>query len=152
VADSWMVAIKTSSWFTRLPADHVRIGISRGTPRGQRSPFLTYRRLQPGPWFKNCPTPQEYARRYFGEILAPLDTKAAVSALEAAANGGIPVLLCWELPPPDPAWCHRALVSAWLFDELGVAVPEFGHEALGYGWQHPKLPPSLTRGRRELTS
>ena len=27
-----MAVIKTSSWFTKLPADHCRIGISRGTP------------------------------------------------------------------------------------------------------------------------
>jgi len=37
------------------------------------------------------------------------------------------------------------LVSAWLYDELGLEVPEFGHEALGFGWQHPKLHPSLMR-------
>jgi hypothetical protein len=79
----------------------------------------------------------------FAEVLSRLDQKAVVSALEAAADGGISTLLCFEAPPPDPAWCHRALVSAWLFDELGLAVPEFGHEALGYGWQHPKLHPSL---------
>jgi len=140
-----MAQILTSSWFMKLPADYARIGISRGTPCGQRVSFLTYRRLQPGPWLKSCPTPEDYARRYFDEVLSRLDPKAVVSALEAAANGGIPVLLCWELPPPDPAWCHRALVSAWLHDELGLEVPEFGHEALGFGWQHPKLHPSLMR-------
>jgi hypothetical protein len=140
-----MAPIKTSSWFTWLPADHIRIGISRGTPRGQRVSFLTYRRLQPGAWFKSCPTPEDYARRYFDEVLSPLDPKAVVTALEAAADGGIPTLLCWEPPPPDPAWCHRALVSAWLFDELGLVVTEFGHEALGHGWQHPKLHPTLMR-------
>jgi hypothetical protein len=53
-------------------------------------------------------------------------------------DGGIPTLLCSEAPAPNEAWCHRALVSAWLFDELGLEAREFGHEALGFGWQHPK--------------
>jgi len=68
-----------------------------------------------------------------------------VSDLALMADGGTPTLLCWEAPPSNPAWCHRALVSAWLFDELGLEVPEVGHEALGFGWQHPKLHPSLMR-------
>jgi hypothetical protein len=40
------------------------------------------------------------------------------------------------------AWCHRA-VSAWLFEDLGLEVCEVGHEALDYGWQHPKLDPRM---------
>lgn len=84
-------------------------------------------------------------RLYYTEVLSKLDPKAVVAALAAMADGGIPTLLCWEAPPPNEAWCHRALVSAWLFDELGLAVPEFGHEALGFGWQHPKLHPTLMR-------
>jgi len=52
-------------------------------------------------------------------------------------------MVCWEHPPPSPSWCHRALVSAWLFKTIGVAVPEVGHEDAGFGWQHPKLHPTL---------
>jgi hypothetical protein len=33
----------TSSWFTPLPPDHVRIGISRGTPRGVVAGYRTRR-------------------------------------------------------------------------------------------------------------
>jgi hypothetical protein len=124
-----MAVIKTSSWFTKLPPDHVRIGISRGTPTAQRAPFVTYRRLQLDPWFKTCATPQEYVRLYYREVLSKLDPKAVVGALDAIADGGIPTLLCCEAPPPNPAWCHRALVSAWLFDELGLEVCEFGPRA-----------------------
>jgi hypothetical protein len=29
------VQIKTANWFATLPDDHIKIGISRGTPRGQ---------------------------------------------------------------------------------------------------------------------
>ena len=65
-----MAEIKTSSWFTKLPADHCRIGISRGTPSAQKAPYRNYRQLTPGPWFKTCATPQEYVRLYYSEVLA----------------------------------------------------------------------------------
>jgi hypothetical protein len=145
-----MAVIKTSSWFTKLPADHCRIGISRGTPSAQKAPYRNYRQLAPGPWFKTCATPQEYVRLYYIEVLSKLDPKAVVAALAAMAVGGIPTLLCWEAPPPNEAWCHRALVSAWLFEELGLEVCEFGHEDLGFGWKHPKLHPTLMRGEGPL--
>jgi hypothetical protein len=132
MAGSWMAAIKTSSWFTKLPPDHVRIGISRGVPH-QLGTYLNYRPLAPGSWFKSCATPEEYVRRYYDEVLSGLDPSRAVADLDLMADGGIPTLLCWEAPPPDEAWCHRALVSAWLFDELALEVCEFGHEALGFG-------------------
>lgn len=93
----------------------------------------------------SCATPDEFNRRYFEEILAPLDARQVVSDLLALADGRVPTLLCWERPPPDPAPCHRGLVSAWLADELGVQVPELGHEHCGCGWKHPKLDPTLYR-------
>ena len=49
--------------------------------------------------------------------------------LTLMADDGILALLCWEASPPNEAWCHRALVAAWLHDELGREVCEFG--ALG---------------------
>jgi hypothetical protein len=107
-----LAVIKTSSWFTKLPADHCRIGISRGTPSAQKAPYRNYRQLTPGPWFKTCATPQEYVRLYYTEVLSKLDPMSVVAALAAMADGGIPTLLCWEAPPPNEAWCHRALVSA----------------------------------------
>jgi hypothetical protein len=139
-----MTVIKTSSWFTKLTARHVRIGCSRGVPH-QIGTYLNYRPLAPGPWFKSCATAEEYRHRYFAEILSKLDASRVVSDLAMMADGGIPTLLCWEAPPPNEAWCHRGLVSAWLHDELGLEVPELGHEQLGFGWQHPKLHPSLMR-------
>ena len=63
--------------------------------------------------------------------------------LKRLAGEAEPVMVCWEHPPPSPSWCHRALVSAWLFKTIGVAVPEVGHEDAGFGWQHPKLHPTL---------
>src|SRR5262245_11221930 len=109
--------IKTSSWFTKLPQNHVRIGISRGTPRGQKG----YRRcikLQPGPWFASL-SDADFTKRYNEEILADLDPRRVVDELLGMAGPGkIPTLLCWEPPEPGPRWCHRGLVAAWLFDTL----------------------------------
>jgi len=134
-----MAIVTTSSWISPLPADHVRIGISRSTPRGL-SGYRRYAKLYPGPWFKSCASPTEYRDRYFAEILGKLDPQQTVAALTEIAAGGIPTLVCWEGPPPAEAWCHRALVSAWLHDELGIEVRELSHP--GHGWSHPKLHPS----------
>jgi len=142
-ASSRMNAILTSSWFSKLPADHCRIGISRGTPSRQSAPYRSYRPLAPGAWFKSCATPEEYQRRYFSEILSQLDPAAVVAELQAMAGTATPTLLCWEHAPPSPAWCHRALVSIWLWDRLGLEVREYGCE--GFGWRHPKLHLSLMR-------
>jgi hypothetical protein len=98
----------TASWYTELPDGYCRIGISRGTPRGQRS-------------FK----------------LGQLDPTATLAELSALASGLKPALLCFERAPPDPSWCHRALVSAWFYDTIGISVFEFGHESDGAGWTHP---------------
>lgn len=45
-----MEQIKTSSWRTKLPAGHVRIGISRGAPRGMKG-YRRYPKLNPGSSF-----------------------------------------------------------------------------------------------------
>ena len=123
---------------TRSLAEYCRIGISRGTPRGQRD-FRLYGKLAPGPWF-NSVDPLEYRQRYFA-LLEQLDPATTLAELSALADGGIPALLCFERPPLDPSWCHRALVSAWLYDTVGISIFEFGHELAGAGWLHPKLPP-----------
>lgn len=137
--------IKTSSWFMKLPAQHVRIGISRGVPRNLPHSYNKYPLLNPGPWFNRCASPDEFKDRYF-EILAQLDPSSVANDLQRiAGEGNVAVIVCWEPPPPDGGWCHRALVSAWLHDELELVVPEVGHEHLGYGWQHPKLDRSLMR-------
>jgi hypothetical protein len=33
------------------------------------------------------------------------------------------------------------LVAGRLHDQLGIEIREVGHEHLGGGWMHPKLPP-----------
>jgi hypothetical protein len=138
-----MREIVTSSWFTKLdPERYKRIGISRGVPRNRSGGYRMYRALQPGTWFNSCATPREFMRRYQADVLDPLDPTVVVDDLVWLAGGKIPVLCCWEAATGD-TWCHRALVSVWLKDRLGLNVPEFGREACGCGWDHPKLHPSL---------
>jgi hypothetical protein len=135
------MAIFTSSWFTRLPDSVARIGISRGVPRGQVG-YSVMRELAPGPWF-NSVSAEEYFRRY-AEQLAALDPPAIVARIVARmtplAGGQDAALLCFE-PPNDPTkHCHRAYVSAWLHDELGLVVREWSDPHASFGWGHCKMP------------
>jgi hypothetical protein len=129
--------IKTASWFTPLPDDHVRIGISRGTPRYMQAGDRQFRRLAPGPWFNNVNT-AEYIRRYSSEILAQLDPQQTADQLLELAGGKVPVLVCFERIGSGH-WCHRALAASWLAEGLGKPVPELGHEELKQD-RHPLLP------------
>lgn len=122
-----MIPIFTASWAATVPADHVRIGISRGLPRRQHG-YKTYRWLAPGPWFRSVPA-DEYLRRFEEEILAPLDPEAVVSDLEHMTGGRPAVLLCFERASDIDAgrlWCHRHLVAEWLENTLSIEVPEYG--------------------------
>lgn len=97
-----------------------------------------YGRLAPGSWFKSVAA-AEFCNLYLAQ-LESLDAEQVLHDLSDLANGRIPVLTCFEAPPPDPAWCHRALVAGWFSTKLGVEIHELGHEQLGAGWSHPKLP------------
>jgi hypothetical protein len=132
--------IKTGSWFTPLPEDHIRIGISRGVPRGMPAGYRLFKALAPGPWF-NTTTPTEYDHLY-AEILGKLDAGEVVRQIEALANGRVPVLCCYERPNTG-VWCHRAMVSRWLHQQLGLVVPEVGFEARPVEDPHPLLPAEL---------
>jgi hypothetical protein len=129
---------KTASWFTDLPEDHVKIGISRGVPRrGLAAGFRMFRKLQPGPWFNSVST-DEYLRRYREEVLDQLDSNAVATQLLDLAGGRIPVMVCFE-HVGGARWCHRSLAAAWLAESIGQVVPEFGFEDLPQH-QHPLLP------------
>ncbi len=135
--------IYTGSWRGGVDTEKLAlISISRSAPRGRRG-FLRYAALCPGIWFRD-PMPDElWAARYKREILARLDPAKVVEDIADLAGGRPAVLMCWEPPPPNRAWCHRALVSLWLQERLGLDVPEIDHEHLGCGCLHPKLPPNL---------
>lgn len=138
--------IKTSSWFTPLPEEHLRIGISRGVPRQLPAGYRRYRKLFPGNWF-NSVTPIDYERLYAEQVLSKLDPRRVVEDLIEIAGGQVPVLVCYEKPdtPAELDWCHRSLVSVWFRETIGLDVPELGRETCGCGHSHPKLHPSLRR-------
>ena len=87
--------IVTSCWRATLPERVCRVGISLGVPRGMAG-FRLYKPLYPGPWFRSV-TPEDYMKRYFTEILAPLDPARVVAEIHDIARGRVPALVCWEL-------------------------------------------------------
>jgi hypothetical protein len=135
--------IVTSCWHAKLPADHTPIAICRGTPRWRSG----YRRYTPlNPLRRGFHAPREvFTRIYTEEVLGTLQPELVVKDLLVIADGRTPALLCWEPPEPGPMWCHRSLVSVWLWETLGLEVPEFGLEHEGFGWSHPKLHPDARR-------
>jgi hypothetical protein len=96
-----------------------------------------YRPLQPVAGTLTLPD-RVFTERYVREVLGPLDARQVVDELLELADGKVPALLCFE-HPTSSAWCHRALVSAWLKAELELGVPEYGREHDGSGLGHPKL-------------
>jgi hypothetical protein len=134
--------MKTASWFTKLPDDHKRIGISRGTPRRLPAGYRIYRALAPGPWFNSVGI-DEYYHLCRTEILGPLDPRAVADDLQRLAGGLVPVILCFERPGTGDL-CHRAMAAEWLAEALGFVVPEVGFEALPQH-EHPLMPPLLRR-------
>lgn len=132
--------IVTASWFTPLPPDVARIGISRGPPRGQRG----YRRLPalaPGTWYRTA-SEAEYIRLYRAHLMTldPEHVRGQIRSL--ATDAQCAALLCFEQPGPSGSWCHRSLAAQWLTDALSIAVPEWGFESLSAA-EHPMLPLSL---------
>jgi hypothetical protein len=133
--------MKTGSWFSPVPPDHIKVGISRGVPRNLGPGFLMYRKLAPGPWFNDVDV-DEYCERYAAEILAPLDPAVVVADLMKMAAGRVPILCCFEKADRGQ-WCHRSLAAAWIGAYLGEVVPEVNFEHLPQD-RHPLRPPAPT--------
>lgn len=120
------MVIKTGSWFSKLPDDHVLVGISRGAPRNQAAGYRLYGTLAPGKWFARVTLPV-YLERYKEEVLDALDPLAVFGALERLADGKTPVLCCYETAKEIGAgktYCHRHLAAKWLEDRLDIQVDE----------------------------
>jgi hypothetical protein len=77
--------VYTSSWFTTLPPEIQKIGISRGTPRGYPAGYRRMMELAPGPWF-NSVTPAEYHRLYMAQLGA-LDARAVQGKIYLLSGG-----------------------------------------------------------------
>lgn len=136
--------MKTASWFTYTGPG--RVSISRGTPRGTSKGYKLFKKLAPGPWFNSVD--EETYIKLFYEQLEKLDPVEIVEQIEALHQNDEPVLLCYE-NPNHKTWCHRAIVSVWLHDQLGLVVPEVGFEENGFGGGHPLLPPTLTNSDKK---
>lgn len=133
-----MIPIYTSSWSTKLPANIARIGISRSVPRGHPPGYRRLRELEPGPWLHSVGA-LEFHQRYMAQLHA-LDARAVLDRILALAEGSTAAaLLCFESPADRQAWCHRGHVAAWLHEQAGIEVREFGLEHDGCGWSRPKL-------------
>ncbi len=91
-----IIAPKTSSWFADLTADHYKIGISRGAPRGYPAGYRIYSKLAPGKWFNKVDM-QQYKKLYF-EQLESLDAEEVLNDLCTMSMNKIPALLCFESP------------------------------------------------------
>jgi hypothetical protein len=136
----------TASWLTEVPPTYVKIGISRGTPRGQPAGYRLFKALAPGPWFNSVGV-REYRWRYQAEVLDQLDPAHVLNRLEELAGGRVAVMCCFETPD-GVSWCHRAMAAVWLHEKTGTIVPEVGYEHLPQHL-HPLLPRqviSATRG------
>ena len=134
--------IKTGYWWDRLPPGHVKVGISRGTPRGMRAAPKIIALAPGGSWFRTAST-EEYRALYAAQ-LSLLDAGEIVDQIDSAAARQIPVLCCYErLGSGD--WCHRGYVSAWLCLHLGLIVPELTDPSGAYAGGHPMLPKEYRR-------
>lgn len=117
--------IYTSCWFQYFGPG--RIGISRGSPRGLSAGYRFYRALAPTrDILQNCKEQAEYRRRFFAEVLGPLDPEKVLKDLEDRSEEGRAVLLCFERAPlHENNWCHRSMVASWITDTTGVPVSEW---------------------------
>lgn len=121
-----MRPIFTATWFAPIPDDHIRIGVSRGSPRGFAAGYRKFKALFPGAWF-NKVEPAEYLKRYDEEILAPLDPQKTLDRIMELSGDKTPVLCCYEAAPKiqtGELWCHRHIDAQWFEDRLGITVPE----------------------------
>ncbi len=117
--------IVTSSWFTRLPAGYLRVGVSRSVPRTVGPGYRRLRMLEPGDWL-HAP-PAVFILKY-QDLLGRLDAGEIVGRIAKMSAGyEAAALLCYE----RSGWCHRSMAAQWFERELGISVPEYGHEGCG---------------------
>jgi uncharacterized protein YeaO (DUF488 family) len=130
----------TSHWENRDLAglDMVKVGISRGVPRGKKAKQLPYRykrlpALFPSSdllkaWKAREISPDEYTPIY-RSYLDSLGAEEVTGQLEkkSADNEGKPlVLLCWCLTGD---FCHRRVWADWYLEKTGQEVPELAELA-----------------------
>ena len=95
------------------------VSISRKPPEGFK--VKIYKPLCPSwdlvmTYKKGNITKEQYAERYYLEILNNLDAEKTYQELGEDA-----ILLCYEA---SLKFCHRHIVAKWLMDKLGVIITE----------------------------
>ena len=116
------------------PDAFVRIGISRGPPRGQRG-YRMYSPLKPGRGSEPCR--QSSSTNVHGRSL-PTSTRGCAVGHQCACAGKTPALLCCERPPRSPL-VHRGWSLA-AQRHLDLDVLDYGHEAKGARVEPSDLP------------
>lgn len=92
------------------------VAISRGV--GKWYEGRRYLDLAPSWGLVNLRDHEVYEREYRRQVLDRLDPAKVIQDLGEDA-----ILLCWEKPGE---FCHRRIVAAWLEENLGIEVPEWG--------------------------
>jgi len=119
------------------------VAISRGIPPGFKG--RRYTPLAPTRAMLQITDIEEFYAAYKAEILDKLDPATVYAELGDGA-----ILLCWE---DFNVCCHRRICAPWFEENLGIIVPEIGHdrnESLPWREQ-PQKPPS-TRWRKSSTT
>ena len=117
-----------TSNFWKYPEGNNRIAISRAVPTTINAGYKRYRKLAPGPWFKNPEyrnNEPAFRKIYLEDILATLNPLEEWENLHKLAGGSEPILLCWEPLKKPGEYCHRRMLAKWFEDALGVVVPEY---------------------------
>jgi uncharacterized protein YeaO (DUF488 family) len=127
------VELYTSHWrnLGLADLDAVKVGISRGVPRGRQARELPYRYkrlmdLAPRSelferWKAGTISPEEYTREYRGYLdeLGPEEVMVRLQEKSVEAGGKPLVLLCW-----CREFCHRRVWADWYLEKTGQEVPE----------------------------
>lgn len=92
------------------------VAISQGIPRGWQG--RRYKDLAPSWKLVKITDHEQFIKLYKAEVLSKLDPQKVIQDL----GGDDFIMLCWEAPGE---FCHRRVVAAWLYAELGMLVDEF---------------------------
>lgn len=137
--------LKTASWWTPLPPNHVRIAISRG-PLPPRTGLSTMRYAALTPQWAPHDTPPDVFHRHYLNRLANLDPEHVFADIVRMGGARVPVLCCYESVRDIRAGvcgCHRHLAAAWFERHLDIRCEEVGApdlERFTYWNAHPILP------------
>jgi hypothetical protein len=119
---------RATLWTARYAAADPRAAIpvqtSVGAPRWVGYDLVQWDAVKP--WgLLDVHDPEEFTRRYRHRLhQRGRRILAELRDLELAYDGWPLLLCCFEDLRDGSRWCHRTVLSGWLSERLGVAVPE----------------------------